>query len=246
MQITLSELREAIAHYLGWGDSSRRTDGQTARINDCLRRGIRQYLYPVHPQTQEVYVWSFLRGALLAITTESGVSTYDLPDGFGGFESPLMLQYGDRVKTRPISDIALLKAREPDITGSPVFAAVNPVYTAAEGQKWQLEIWPEPADEYVLTAQYVITPSIPTGDDEYLPGGIGHADGYIESCLAMAEAHDNDSTGIHAARFAETLLNDIMRDARMSAPDTLGMLPSGNAMPVEPARACVISEVDAS
>jgi len=70
------------------------TSTNLTRCQDIVYRAYRKYLFPLNPQTGQVYVWSFLRktGTLL---TEASKSNYALPADFVGLVSGFKFDAGE-------------------------------------------------------------------------------------------------------------------------------------------------------
>ena len=98
--------------------------------------------------------------------------------------------------------------------GDPVAAAILPVFTPEEGQGWMLRLYPVPVRSFTISVSGHGIFDLPTAVTDYLPGGAQHSDGYVESCLAVAELHQNDGVaGQHKQRFMEILGANIALDA---------------------------------
>jgi hypothetical protein len=156
-------------------------------------------------------------------------STYELPDGFMDLLGPMTYQPG---KSDLVGEITLVSEHQIRIwrqnaewVGRPRHCALRPQSHsgAADGQRFELVLWPVPDDEYILSYRYRIAPDLLTATLTYPPGGMHHSATIVEACLAAAEDMVfNDSNGPHFQRFLHLLAGSVGRDRKLNSPDTLG------------------------
>ncbi len=103
--------------------------------------------------------------------------------------------------------------------GRPYYAAVRPkATTGADGQRWELMLYPAPDLEYDVLMPYVPNPDALTSQASYPWGGMAHAETVLQSCLAVAEHRVENERGIEYVRFMERLKASADHDRRLRPP----------------------------
>jgi len=115
------------------------------------------------------------------------------------------------------------------VTPVPRYYAVLPrAFAAAEGQRYDLLVWPVPAALHTVQFRYRVEPAALSGDGDYPLGGPQHASTILEAALAVAEQRHNDARGIHTEQFERLMAFSIDLDAA-GRPHTLGDSGGGDA-----------------
>jgi hypothetical protein len=160
---------------------------------------------------------------------------YRLPDDFGSIHGDLRFGASEAYNPLPIVNEGRIRTqRQYDVgTDIPQIAAIQPLAldntdsTLFEafivGQRWNLLVWPGAASTYTLSYRYNVLAQELNDDNPYPYGGAGHAETIKASCLAVAEAEENDIVGPKQQIYAQRLAASIARD-RALAPETLGQI----------------------
>jgi len=117
------------------------------------------------------------------------------------------------------SDTRIRLLRQHSISaGTPYLFSVSPMRTdGTQGQRWELLVHPPPNDNLTVEYRYYIKPNaLLDTSNEYPYGSVEHSETIIESCLAIAEAREKDSSKTdHQERFAILLAASVERDKRL-------------------------------
>jgi hypothetical protein len=101
--------------------------------------------------------------------------------------------------------------------------AIRPISSdGSNGQRFQLMLWPTPDAAYTVSYRYHALPAKLTASYPYPLGGEAHAETILASCLAVAEARQENNAGIHAANFMQRLQASIAYDKQINTPDVAG------------------------
>ncbi len=155
------------------------------------------------------------------ITIDSG-DLFTLPWDFGGIDGPLRFAYDvDANKLSYIevtSDVVLNHLRQGTVSsGTPYRAAIVPLSTdGTQGQRQAVMFHPPPNDVMTLHYRYyVLADALVDTSAEYPYGSVAHSETILESCLAIAEVREIDSSStVHQDRFKELLQGSIDHDRR--------------------------------
>lgn len=235
LAIPWTELQARVGTFLGWGRGSlvyndlAWSSYQQFEIDGVIASGLRQFYYP--PPMEGMtgsYDWSFLKPVWTADFPKS-VSVVPMPDDFGGFEGPITILTTSqtsqpwRIEWRNEGMIREMYSRTPQMSGPPLYAAEQVIKgtTATQGQRFQLFLFPLADQDYQLQFQYYINPDFLNGAFPFAYGGPSHAETILESCYAVAEVRQDDSSSVHAAKFQERLAASISMDRR-NKPQSLG------------------------
>lgn len=227
LSLQYSNLLAEVGFFLGFGRGTEFgdrawTDQEKNELNSCIGSGLRQFYYPAPADGEAAsYDWSFLKPtATLALA--SGASTITLPDDFGGCEGQISFTASgvNGWYTLPLTGEGVVRERYaamPTTTGRPQMLAVRPVRgtTLSRGQRSQLYVWPLADASYTFSVPYYVHPDILTAQVPFPLGGPAHAETVLESCLAIAEQHLDDSAGIHTLKFSERLRASIGADRKL-------------------------------
>lgn len=233
LSLTYNDLAGEVGRFLGYGPgayfgSQAWTADQQAAIDGCVRSGLRQFYFPPPQEGYDSsYDWSFTK-PVTNIALPTGGTTVALPDDFGGIEGDITLlsatsQISWSVPLKNEEQVRQKYSELPNSTGRPVMAAVQPIRqtSGVQGQRFQLLVWPVADQAYTLQISYYVNADALTANCLYPLGGMAHAETILESCLAIAEERLDDSSGVHAAKFAQRLAASISMDRRLK-PQTLG------------------------
>lgn len=173
-------------------------------------------------------------GAAVTLTSAgSGTHTarkttwyYDLPDGFGQFIGTLHhaadLNYAE-LKYIGVQTILEMRNTD-DKIDQPRWFSIRPKSMApSSGQRFEVMLYPEPDEAYVLSYQYRAVPDmIDSTTMPYPLGGAEHAETIQEACLGWAEKFYLGAPDSHYADYMQVQLPlSIQRDSEKS-PETLG------------------------
>ena len=153
------------------------------------------------------------------ITIDSG-DTFTLPWDFGGMAGDGAFTYANAENTltdiHMTSDVRIRQLRQSDTsTGTPWLVAIRPMTTdGTQGQRWEAIFHQPPNEEFVLRYRYYVQPdALVDATTEYPYGSVSHSETILESCLAIAETREKDSSSQeHQARYAVLLQASIDRD----------------------------------
>ncbi len=228
LSLGLGDLNALVGDFLGYGRGNTTPYSETAwstlqasDITDCVKSGLNNvYSPPFLPGERTAHNWSFLR-PYTALTLTSGARATDLPDGFGGFEGPVLLVTdGGRYYPVPVVNDQILEYRaasQPNTTGAPVMCCERVGATAAtmtEAQRSTIAVWPLPDQAYVLRVSYYYQPDMLTSSLPYPPGASAHPELFKAACIAAAELHRDDERGVRWQYFMDRLQAAVYIDRR--------------------------------
>lgn len=225
LSLTYTDLLGDVGHYLGYGrDTGAYSAAQTADCDAAVQSGYRQFLNPPLLQGRvRSHVWSFL-SPLTTLSTASGTTTYNLPNDFGSLVGIFTVSSDKRVtQIRVVGEGEIRRLQQmADTQGFPELVAIIPkAFAPATGQRWEIEVWPDPDSVYTIQYRYNLLQGVPLSGTNYPTGGLQHAETIRAFCLAAAERSMNDEKGIWWDRAMERLATSISVDGEMT-PDTLG------------------------
>lgn len=160
--------------------------------------------------------------------TMTADGTYQLPDNYAGLDGPIT--FTDTTNYRPLrnrGDAWIRAAKQLSQTASrPLEYAIRPKTSdGSAGQRWDLLLWPIPDAVYTLSFRMLVAPnSLVDGTYPYPFGYQLHGETILASCLAVAEAKENDDRGRGPMYedFQERLTASIEADKRVGAAEYLG------------------------
>lgn len=160
-------------------------------------------------------------------------STYTLPDNFTYLVDDFRYgasQGAQIVHPRSVQYLRTQKAGAGVGTGTPVFAAVQPIaYTSTIGQRWEVMTYPTSGSNLTVYYRYRLTPSGMTSDTQYPMGGAIHSLTILEQCLAIAQSRRPMGDVDHQARADKYMASSIDIDAH-NRPRNIGY--NGNGVGV--------------
>jgi len=218
--VSFTELRERVSRFLfGARSIEPLSADQVDDIDACIKDGL-QAVYSAHR-------WSFFRPRQ-SITTVADQSLYDLPAEFDAIAGPFSYaadsgEYHPSIPVVHESEIRRRRQNDNYASRPRLAAVVSAEFVSAVGSKRQVEFYPTPDDEYVLTAVMRLRPLMLDVDNPYPLGGETLAPVIIESCLAAAERTFRDTAEeVHSLQYRDLLAAAIVEDAESASPDTLG------------------------
>lgn len=221
---SMDELRVAVSHYLGLGDTySSLSAADQTRVDRVVSDGLREF-YQAHE-------WRFMKPTATASITEDDTEV-DLPSDLASILGDITIDSDGSRSFAPVAiasttRIDRLYSMYPSSIGVPTEAAVRQKsHTGSSEQRYELRFWPKSDNSYTLRFQYAVRgESLSTG--EYPYGGTEHFATIRNAVLAMAERTFDDATGVHQAAYERSLMESIRRDNKFNAPDSLGFMSDG-------------------
>lgn len=228
LHLSYYDISAAVGHALGYGRTS--TGWSDAQLNDihaAMDDGCRLFYGS--------YEWSFLVPQA-TITTESGTSTYDLPDDFasprGSFIPPA--QSG----RRPLIRVGEAKLRDLQTSGLqggyPSFCVIRPKDNDGESaQTYEVEFYPTPSAEEALSYSYNrLVPYQLRSTYLYHLGGAAYSAAVQAACVAKAMEMQEGTPAEENSAWKRALADAIANDKRL-APDIVGHISGREVMRYE-------------
>lgn len=222
LAVSYDDLFKTVSDFLGYGTGTL-DEARTAEVDSCIQAGVRQFYWPPATEmTDGSHDWSFLK-VQGSIQLTQGVSTYNLPDGFGRIFGHL--RYSPDAHRPSIPVIPIGQLHPCGESRWPRFAAVTwRSAIGAKGQLKQIHFDCAPADSALLFfSADADTGPLSSDMRPYPLGGAMHSELVVESCLAIAEQRRNDEQGVHTQNFARLLAAAISRDRR-EGPQNYGLM----------------------
>jgi hypothetical protein len=240
-RLTLSykNLYDEVSFFLGL--TARGTTPTGANLTLCeelVRRGIRQFLYPLDMETGQPHEWEFLK-VYWDFTTISGQWKYALPIDFSDLYSIL---YFDTLSANPQlvkrSAEQLLDMRTGGAnSGSPEYFAITPLrYDIEIGTLYEIWLHPTPSQTETLSGFYRADPVQLSATTDLVIGGIRAIEAILESCLAVAEHQEDDMTSSHHTGKAAELIQKLIKFDKVTITDKIGNLYSDKDRAWPPSR----------
>lgn len=232
--LTFSDVYNQVSEFLGTGSSP--TGASLIRAKNIVYRAYRQFLYPIHPNTGRLHLWSFLKRPL-TIKTKGDQWQYQLPTDFSRMlKDP---QYLDNEGYGPLVKVSTdwIRRRRSESTSStyPTHFALSPVsQDAALGTMWELWLWPDPSGAYSIVFTYLMVPEKPTETTDLFLGGPQASEVILQLATVIAEGQEEHGNTQKAE--ADRLLASMVLSDTVDTPDTLGTL-YGNQIVIERNRA---------
>ena len=203
------------------GTAPTSTDLTTCK--DICMRGLRQFLYPIDMRTGEYWEWSFLR-PLHTMNLLDGKYRYQLPEDFSSIITNPTFEddegFKEIARTTP-ENITNLRAAGVVSYAPYYYSIVTSTYDPAIGEYDEIWFFPEPDNTYKIQFHYKSDPIKASNAGDFLPGGVKATEAILENCLAVAEAQEDDTLGIHtdlAQRLTQSL---IIVDSKKDGDDVL-------------------------
>jgi len=222
------DFKSEVGFILGYGTASGSwSAAQEAEIELIVNTAYRRVLYPPAMQGVPVgYEWSFLRPTTtLAIVADDG--DYDLPDSYGrivgGFHYAAD-QHKAMIRQVPLSQLLEMRSTS-DMNGYPNFFATRwKSSDGTDGQRQEVLFYPEPDASYTLYYSFDANTEPLSDTYPYPLGGMQMSELYKEACLAVAEARNEDTQGIHTQLFQSLLVDQIARDIKRGSGQNYGKM----------------------
>lgn len=218
LAIAKNEFASEVGSYLGYGPGEHFggkvwTSQQVEIIRRTLRQGMSQV---VHCR----YSWSWLSQSGL-VDLAQGANTASLPENFAGLDDlkGVYILDSERSRCRLLisADVRQNNRLSPTDTGPPQMVMVDTFLepTITRGQRWQFVFWPTADQEYTVQFWYFISPVALSDSNPYPPGGPLVAEAYRASCLAAAEATQDNQRGVQWQTFEQCLAAAKEADSRL-------------------------------
>lgn len=160
---------------------------------------------------------------------------YQLSDDFGGIDGEIYFNStSDAWSSVTITGegrILALRQREGSAgvtRETPEYCAVVPINStsSSEGQRYSLMVWPalDAGGLHTARYRYHALQSRLTLARPYALGGAAHFQTLLQSCLAMAEAYQNDESGIHRQMFIDRLAASVHFDRAAMTAKRIGQM----------------------
>ena len=212
-KITYADLYTRISEFLGLTDiGTAPTGDDLTHCKVLAERGLRRFLYPIDKESGRLHEWSFLR-PFYTLNTVSGKWRYQLPEDFSDIITDPT--YGDdegfsqMQKTSP-DTILNLRSAGVDSYAPIYYCIVDSSFDPAIGEFSEMWFHPECDGVYPIQFFYKADPTKPSNAADYLPGGVRATEAIIESCLAVAEANDDDMSTQHHTALADKLVQELI------------------------------------
>ena len=228
LKLSYSDVYKSVSAYLGLGTSPAGDD--LTKVKDIVSRAYRRFLMPIDTSSGTVYRWSFLNRTA-TMSTVSGTSVYDLPEGFGGFSMPF--KFTTPMSYNPVEkpiEFIYQQRTSTTATGYPLYYALQTGdYDQITGQRYKVDFWPTPNGVYNYYYTYIFTPPKLINDDDLFVGDELSSEIMLELAMAVAELQEKDGisnkvTGLHSTEANALLQAAIGRDKRATQTGNLGSM----------------------
>lgn len=233
LSIGRPELLAEVGDFVGIGrDSTAWSTIDGNRIAEAIESGLRRFYYPDPlPQEEHTHIWSFMEPEA-TLTTVAATQDYTLPDNFGGFVGSELSFPDDEgytpIKIKPIGHMQRL--RQSASSGTPHTAAIRAKASdGTAGQRWEILLYPNPDDAWILQYHYTINPEAVTSGAPYPLGGPGQAEVLMLCCKwAADEFFNGGGDGRMEDRAMRKLVSAVQQDRTRHSPDYFGMVGDGD------------------
>lgn len=181
------------------------------KLVECFESALRKF-YDAHE-------WSFLRPNVTA-TLRDGEKVVSLPH-LSGVEGEISVRNTDgtagycSIKNISPFKIAEMHNQNPESTGVPQYASVRSTKGPGQnGQGFEIYVWPEADQDYLLEVQGYVNPEMPDEAHPYPYGGPEHVETILEMTYAMVEERILNIKGIHCSNVPQRLRESMDLDHR--------------------------------
>jgi len=214
------DLKKEVGFLLGYGsDQTAWSTAQATEIEGIVQTGYRRVLYPPAVQGVVGYEWSFLRPTTtLAISADDG--DYDLPDDYGRIVGEFHYapdKHQAAIREVPLAILLEMRSSSDRNAYPNFFATRFKDSDGSSGQRQEVLFYPEPDATYTLYYCYDSYQGELGDTYPYPLGGMQMSELYKESCLAVAEARNDDEPGVHTQLFERLLIDAVARDQKRGA-----------------------------
>jgi len=152
---------------------------------------------------------------------------YDLPDDWGGIDSPVTFQPGTNSLRMPIKQVdendIRIERQYDNITSWPQkFAVRVKTHDPTVGTRYEILFHPSADQAYSLQYRYKANPNNLSKTNKYPLGGFPHAETIKAACLAAVERESDEVNGPRQAYYLERLQASISIDRRENSSPFLG------------------------
>ena len=207
------------------GDHTGWSVAQAGLVDRCIASGLSMFYNPTIPG-EGMHRWNFLRPET-SLVFAAGTTEMDLPDNFASLIEAPFYRESSSVTTFPVvvglGEMSRLRQRYPEETGRPERVTVSPkTFSATTGQRYQLQVWPEPDEEYTLYLRYAVRMEALSETNLYPAGGAEHRETILQACLWAAQQREGCGEADHERLYKESLMTSIERDRQAGMPESLG------------------------
>lgn len=152
---------------------------------------------------------------------------YDLPDDWGGLDSPITFQPGTNSLRMPIkrvdeNEIRIDRQYDNITTWPRKFAVRVKTHDATVGTRYEILFHPSSDQAYHLEYRYKANPNDLSKTNKYHLGGFPHSETVKAACLAAVERESDEVNGPRQAYYMERLQASISIDRRENSAPFLG------------------------
>lgn len=228
MTLSYADLYTKVSNFLALTPTGTAPSGTNlTTCTDIVHRGIRQFLYPLDARYGSPHEWSFLK-QYWSFSTASGQWKYAVPVDFSDLITDITFDDDEALgalKKRSGQQIEKMRANV-TTSGWPVYFALVPQrYDIEIGTTYQLWLYPEPSQTYLLSTFYRPDPIKLSATTDLVIGGIPVIEAILETCLAVAETQEEDNASTHhQAKAAELIQTAIRFDSGKTDTSMIGNL----------------------
>lgn len=166
---------------------------------------------------------------------------YDLPDDFGGIDSPIAFQPSSSTTFHPVREAPTSTIRQKrqyeQFPGQPLLFALNvKPMDPTVGTRYEIWIYPTSDKAYQLIFNYKVYQNKLSKTNKYPAGGSAHAETIRAACAAAAEMRSDDMQGPKYQYFLERIQQSIMTDRQENSPKNLGYNSDRTELTYDPQR----------
>ncbi len=227
LDLTYLDLYTKVSEFLGMAAIGSVPTGTAdlALVKDIVHRGYRTYLFPINRTKRKPHFWSFLK-QYHTINTIANQWKYALPQDFNRMlvHPQFGVSTGYYQLRKRDAEYITERRVDSDSSGGPEYYAISPTsYEATVGTFYEMWLYPKPSQTYLLQFFYLKNPLKVENTTDVLAGGVLAAEAILESCLAVAEQQQDDTTGFHTQK-AEMLVQDLILSDTGDKTESIGKL----------------------
>jgi hypothetical protein len=213
MTLSYQNLYDEVSHFLGY--TARGTSPTGQQLTDCkniVDRGMRRFLYPVNMETGQPHEWQFLK-QFYTFTTIGSKWKYALPVDFADISSTIFYDSDEQQPPLEKREAEQILDMRSDVVSTewPQYYAIVPLkYDLERGTSYEMWLYPNPDQAYVLQFYYRMDPIKLSATTDLHVGGIRAAEAILETCFAVAEVQEDDVVGIHS-QLSEELIQKLIK-----------------------------------
>jgi len=227
LSVDINALRLEVGLRQGWPRAAASmTSVQLADFDTISKKALRMFYFPPISESMPYYEWSFLRKAG-TITMQTNTSAYTMPDDFGGTLLDESVAYSSGVTQAPLTKVSegtirMQQAGDSTAYGYPKYFAIrNKAHDVANGQRWEMLLYPAPntaLNNTTLNYRYVYIPDLLTNTNKYPVGGAQYSEVIVAAHLAAGEqVLDGDPNGPYTQSFITMIATAVRSDLQQKA-----------------------------